>query len=1763
VITDDPNRIAVLAVGVEQYAHHGRNLRGPASQARAVARWAARVGIPAANIVLAASWADGQADHPVSGDPQGSSWRELGTNAEDIRQAVGHIGSLDIDTLVIYWCCHGFVDQNQGQRCLQVSDPMPGGPPVRTQYVSVEQLGAHFQDGFETRGRTVDQVRIVDACAMQDADTQPIPSAIMHMETAPSGAGAAIYQLSSAEVGSWSQFDTRTRTSHFSRLTQSWLDGHIELPVDVRGLFAHVVREIQRLIAANEATCRRPRVDASGAGIDFAFLNWPPIQALDRQRADLEGPFARTIRGFVPRERALARITTWLSDSERSGPLLVTGVSGTGKTALLGVVANLGMGAADIVDSAHWPPLVTPPRGSVDAAIYAKGLGTRQVLARIALAAGLADETIAAIADGLQGESDPIAQIAAHLRATGREIVVLVDALDRAEEPDQLVRAVFQPLIQACGDVVHLILGRAGAWEPWAAALERIALDAEYLDRGAVGSRVASLLRAPAAGSVSPWDAMDETVFAAAVEEIVAIAGSSFVLAEELASYQRTLPPPTAVDGDWIAGLPRSIRKGMEANLSQLESQGGAPRALALLLPLVYARGEGMPWTVWCDLANRFSSIDSFDPVVDRALRDALAEYATAGGPDPDQPRYRLRHDALADALLDVAPRRVPAEDERLIVAALRASCRSYASHRLDWTSFPYAVAHVIDHARAARAVDTTVDRLLIDLGLVLQASPTQLLTAFDESESTDVRKVATVYRNALRWLRDGMSLGDRAAQFSLAARQAGSELMSEEQAAELGASWTASWASWQLRSPHRRLVYGKHQVHALAVGERDGRSVILAGGADSHVREWDFASCQAHDPDRDGEVSGLAAYGPMLLSVKVDDSAVQRHDLDGDGRLPPFEGHTSPVRVLTVGRQGGVLLVASGDEDGVVHFWNAESGAPIGHERFAASICAIAMTSGGDGNLRVVAALEDGSLRMYVGERWHALDLPGHRSGRVVHALAIRPLPDGCSELITGAADHRVRAFRLGKDRRDPDIAALWTARHADAVNAVSLAEVDNLSVVVSASDDGTVRVWELETGDPVGAPYTEHGGWVRALHVHAGTDATEGAKVVSGGADGSVHMWELPRGGPVRGPFAGHGRAVRALALRELDGRELMWSASADGTIRRWDPVDGADRGPLPGLPRPRTPDWIGALATPESADASPVVWAGNRGVHVSIDADRSVGLLEGHGWVGSLVELKLHTGAAIAAAGAEGVPRVWDVAGWAERSAYVRPDGSPWHRSSVYALAVGKRGWLSLDAEDPVQSCSPMVLSADADGEIHFWDPATGNQLRPPLEAPPGAGRINALAVHQQLVLSAGDDGHFRIHDVSSGALVADEAAGGRAITALLVTDMGEDWLRVACGGADGKLSLWEVTLVGDAAPLLSRVGPEPVLAHRGGVRSLLAVKRGEDVVVYSGGGDGRIGVWDASLNRLVDSGHQGWVRAVAIARDREGAQVAVSGGDDATIRTWNLATGELRQTVRVSSRGSIRCLTAGHQGGKPVVGIGSTDNSARVFDISAMQLQPLVGHTDWVCAVALTTMGESEVLVSGSDDGSVRVWDLSSGLQLRLLTAKDMGSVRALVVDQQSTLLIGSRDKKVRIATLARPDEELQDLLDMKDPVQGLAVARIDGDRMVVVRDDGGRLKAKSLTDGPEMGAPLSGTGDVGAVAAATQIGHPTRVAVASGEVVTVSEWASGTWAHVASVDLGSEVLAVALDDVGRRLLTGARRGVALIDLGPPGWDPPIT
>lgn len=115
------------------------------------------------------------------------------------------------------------------------------------------------------------------------------------------------------------------------------------------------------------------------------------------------------------------------------------------------------------------------------------------------------------------------------------------------------------------------------------------------------------------------------------------------------------------------------------------------------------------------------------------------------------------------------------------------------------------------------------------------------------------------------------------------------------------------------------------------------------------------------------------------------------------------------------------------------------------------------------------------------------------------------------------------------------------WFDGHEAAVNTVLFSG----KALYSAGDDFSLRQW------PSGRVLGHHDGKVMALAALPG-------QIASASWDGTIGLWPLDGAAPRR--LTGHAAGVNAI-VASADGTRL-YSASADGTLRIWNPAEGLER-------------------------------------------------------------------------------------------------------------------------------------------------------------------------------------------------------------------------------------------------------------------------------------------------------------------------------------------------------------------------------------------------------------------------------------------------------------------------------------------------------------------------------------------------------------------------------------------------------------------------
>lgn len=120
----------------------------------------------------------------------------------------------------------------------------------------------------------------------------------------------------------------------------------------------------------------------------------------------------------------------------------------------------------------------------------------------------------------------------------------------------------------------------------------------------------------------------------------------------------------------------------------------------------------------------------------------------------------------------------------------------------------------------------------------------------------------------------------------------------------------------------------------------------------------------------------------------------------------------------------------------------------------------------------------------------------------------------------------------------------------HSDSINAVAV--TPNGQIIVSGSEDNTIKLWDLNSGKCL-ATLVGHEAGVRAVAI-----SPDGQLLVSGSADHTIKLWQLPsvENEPIcLDPIytlTGHSDDVKCLAISN-DG-QILASGSQDKTIKLW---------------------------------------------------------------------------------------------------------------------------------------------------------------------------------------------------------------------------------------------------------------------------------------------------------------------------------------------------------------------------------------------------------------------------------------------------------------------------------------------------------------------------------------------------------------------------------------------------------------------------------
>ena len=242
------------------------------------------------------------------------------------------------------------------------------------------------------------------------------------------------------------------------------------------------------------------------------------------------------------------------------------------------------------------------------------------------------------------------------------------------------------------------------------------------------------------------------------------------------------------------------------------------------------------------------------------------------------------------------------------------------------------------------------------------------------------------------------------------------------------------------------------------------------------------------------------------------------------DSPAAPIDAPSAPA----FGPDGTLVVAGFGGFLGLV---DAQTGAKGHHD------LVLAPSASADGRI-VVAAGWDGRARL-----WDT------RTRRPLGASIAFSAPDGAAAISPDGSSVAISEVARSLDVRDVHSRRrLAHLRIDDSAIGFAAFSRDG-SLLLAGSGDGHVRAFSTRNWQPTGPAFLAHAGWI------ASVDASpDGRTLVTAGQDGQVRLWDLATRRPIGAPLSGRTNDANVVARFTPDGKYVL-AVFADGSGYRWD--------------------------------------------------------------------------------------------------------------------------------------------------------------------------------------------------------------------------------------------------------------------------------------------------------------------------------------------------------------------------------------------------------------------------------------------------------------------------------------------------------------------------------------------------------------------------------------------------------------------------------
>jgi WD40 repeat protein len=482
----------------------------------------------------------------------------------------------------------------------------------------------------------------------------------------------------------------------------------------------------------------------------------------------------------------------------------------------------------------------------------------------------------------------------------------------------------------------------------------------------------------------------------------------------------------------------------------------------------------------------------------------------------------------------------------------------------------------------------------------------------------------------------------------------------------------------------------------------------------------------------------------------------------------------------------------------------------------------------------------------------------------------------------------------------------------------------------VLSGSEDGTAKLWEVSTGREV-RTLSGHRSNVTSVSI-----SPDGRHGLSGSYDGTAKLWDLETGREIWS-FSRHSRFVSSVAFSP-DGRNVL-TGSLDNTAKLWDVETGREVRTLTGHSTSVSsvafsPD--GRYVLTGSHDNTAKLW--------EVSTGREVRTFRGHSNEVTSISIS-PDGRYVLTGSGDQTAKLWEVSTGREVRTFSE------HSRWVHSVAFSPDG--------------RYALTGSNDNTARLWEVSTGREIR---TFPGGPVLSVAFSPDGQYVLTGLRYNTAKMWDMGSGREVRTFSGYSNSVSSVAFSPDGGYALT---GSFDPTANLWEVD------------SGRKVRTFSGHSRSVQSVAFSPDGrYMLTGSTDGTTKLWEVDAGREVRTfrGHSSYVFSVAFSPD---GQYVLTGSWDRTAKLWEVDTGLEVRTFRGHSNWVLS--VAFSPDGRYVL-TGSEDRTAKHWEVdTGREVRTFSGYSQGVYSVAFSPDGR--YALTGSRDNTAKLWEVDTGREVR--------------------------------------------------------------------------------------------------------------------------------------------------------------------------------